>query len=173
MGARTLTGPGGPASDWKPATNGAPTASRASRAAQRSGWVLEDDLSGGMGGAEERPFAWLTAHRRHEDPTLLVASIVEELGEIEPVDPDMLAALATSDPSVSAEPPFLSRDRGANPRFAQHGQDSGAGGLSQARRVLPRRGGGQGSRRRAPGQGPVPGHLVASGAAMFVGKGVP
>jgi hypothetical protein len=30
MGARTLTGPGGPASDLKPATNGAPAAELAS-----------------------------------------------------------------------------------------------------------------------------------------------
>ena len=51
--------------------------------------------------AETRPFAWLTAHRRHEDPALLVASIVEQLEEIEQVDPDILAALATPDPSIS------------------------------------------------------------------------
>ena len=51
--------------------------------------------------AEKRPFVWLTAHPRHDDPALLVASIVELLEEIEPVDPDVMAALATPDPSIS------------------------------------------------------------------------
>ena len=50
--------------------------------------------------AVDRPFAWLTAHARHDDPALLVASIVELLEEIEPVNPDILAA-PTPDPSIS------------------------------------------------------------------------
>lgn len=51
--------------------------------------------------AEKRPFVWLTAHPRHDDPALLIASIVELLKEIEPVDADVLAALGTPDPSIS------------------------------------------------------------------------
>lgn len=50
--------------------------------------------------AEKRPFAWLTAHTRHDDSARLVASIVEVLQEIEPIDPDVLTALATPDPSI-------------------------------------------------------------------------
>jgi LuxR family transcriptional regulator, maltose regulon positive regulatory protein len=52
--------------------------------------------------AEQRPFAWLAAEPRHDDPALLVASIVERLEEIEPVDPDVLAPLASPDPNISA-----------------------------------------------------------------------
>ena len=50
--------------------------------------------------AEKRPLAWLTAHARHDDPALLVASIVEVLEEIGSVDPDVLTALATPDPRI-------------------------------------------------------------------------
>ena len=52
--------------------------------------------------AEKRPFAWLTAHPRHDDAALLVASIVELLEEIQAVDSGVMAALATPDPSISA-----------------------------------------------------------------------
>ncbi len=51
--------------------------------------------------AEERAFAWITANPRHDDPALLIAAIVEALDEIEPVDADVLAALATPKPSIS------------------------------------------------------------------------
>jgi LuxR family transcriptional regulator, maltose regulon positive regulatory protein len=51
--------------------------------------------------ADKRPFIWLTAHPRHDDPALLVGSIVELLEEIEPVDADVTAPLATPDPSIS------------------------------------------------------------------------
>jgi LuxR family maltose regulon positive regulatory protein len=51
--------------------------------------------------AEKRPFVWLTAHPRHDDPALLVASIVERLEKIEPVDADVMAPLASPDPSIS------------------------------------------------------------------------
>jgi LuxR family transcriptional regulator, maltose regulon positive regulatory protein len=51
--------------------------------------------------ADERPFAWIAADPRHDDPALLIAAIVEALDEIEPVDPDVLAPLATPKPSIS------------------------------------------------------------------------
>ena len=53
-------------------------------------WATED----------ERPFAWLTVSNRHQDPALLVASIVDALEEIEPVDSDVLAALQAPNPDI-------------------------------------------------------------------------
>jgi LuxR family transcriptional regulator, maltose regulon positive regulatory protein len=51
--------------------------------------------------AEKRPFAWLTAHARHDDAAVLLASIVELLEEIEPVSPEVMATLATGDSGIS------------------------------------------------------------------------
>ncbi len=53
-----------------------------------------------------------------------------------------------ADAPVSAEPPLLQGDRRGDPRLAQHHQDPGPGGLSQARRELAGRGGGAGPRGR-------------------------
>lgn len=44
--------------------------------------------------ADERPFAWVTIQPRHDDPVLLVASVVAALEELEPVERDLHAALA-------------------------------------------------------------------------------
>lgn len=50
---------------------------------------------------DRRPFAWVTASGRHDDPGLLVASIVEALDRIEPVDRGATAALRSPKPDVS------------------------------------------------------------------------
>lgn len=50
---------------------------------------------------DRRPFAWVAASERHDDPAVLIASIVEALEEIEPVDPGVLAALASPNPSLT------------------------------------------------------------------------
>lgn len=52
--------------------------------------------------ADNRPFAWVSASHRHDDSALLVTAVVEALGEIEPVDPDILASLGAPDPSIAA-----------------------------------------------------------------------
>ena len=49
---------------------------------------------------DNRPFAWLTAEPRHNDPALLVASIMEATEQLEPLHPEVRAALATPDPSI-------------------------------------------------------------------------
>ena len=96
--------------------------------------------------AEKRPFVWLTAHPRHDDPALLVASIVELLEEIEPVEADVLAALATPDPSISTVVlPRLGRSlRGRRAIRAGHRRRSrghlpkGARGARDSDRASPR-----------------------------------
>lgn len=50
--------------------------------------------------ADERPFMWVAATTRDDDPARLIASIVEVLDELEPVDPDVTAAL-TGKPNIS------------------------------------------------------------------------
>lgn len=50
---------------------------------------------------DTRPFAWIAADGRYDDPALLVSSIVEALGEIEPLDPDLLAPLSSPRPNFS------------------------------------------------------------------------
>ena len=52
--------------------------------------------------ADKRPFAWISADGRHDDPALLVASIVEALDEIELVDPEVLLALSNPHPAIEA-----------------------------------------------------------------------
>src|SRR5262245_9271958 len=49
---------------------------------------------------EERPVAWIRADPRHNDPGLLIRSIVEAVGEIVPVASDVLAPLAAPKPSI-------------------------------------------------------------------------
>lgn len=51
--------------------------------------------------ADRRPFAWITATDRHDDPALLVASIIDALDPVEPVDPVVTAALRSPKPDVS------------------------------------------------------------------------
>ncbi len=51
--------------------------------------------------ADPRPFAWISASHLHDDPALLIASIVEALDGIGPIDADVLDALATPRPSIS------------------------------------------------------------------------
>jgi LuxR family maltose regulon positive regulatory protein len=51
--------------------------------------------------ADDRPFAWIAATMRHDDPAVLVASIVEALDEIEPVDSGVLRALSSPKPGIS------------------------------------------------------------------------
>jgi LuxR family maltose regulon positive regulatory protein len=51
---------------------------------------------------DARPFAWINASPRHDDPALLAASIVEAIDQIEPVHPDVLAALVAPQPGVSS-----------------------------------------------------------------------
>lgn len=51
---------------------------------------------------DARPFAWVSATPRHDDPALLAAAIVEAIDEIEPVHPDVLAALVSPQPGVSS-----------------------------------------------------------------------
>jgi LuxR family maltose regulon positive regulatory protein len=63
--------------------------------------------------ADKRPFAWISANHRHHDAALCVTAVVEALGEIEPVDPDILASLGSPDPSILAVTlPRLSRSFG-------------------------------------------------------------
>jgi alanyl-tRNA synthetase len=63
--------------------------------------------------ADKRPFAWISANHRHDDAALFVTAVVEALGEIEPVDPDILASLGSPDPSILAVTlPRLSRSFG-------------------------------------------------------------
>jgi LuxR family maltose regulon positive regulatory protein len=51
---------------------------------------------------DARPFAWISASPRHDDPTLLAASIVEAINEVEPIHPDVLTALVSPQPGVSS-----------------------------------------------------------------------
>jgi LuxR family transcriptional regulator, maltose regulon positive regulatory protein len=55
-------------------------------------WEAEDD----------RPFAWVAASRRHDDPAVLLFAIADALDEIERVDPEVLAPLATPRPEISS-----------------------------------------------------------------------
>jgi LuxR family maltose regulon positive regulatory protein len=49
---------------------------------------------------EERAFAWLSLDRRHDDAALLLASVVEALDQLEPVDPAVMESLAAPLPDV-------------------------------------------------------------------------
>ena len=51
---------------------------------------------------DDRPFAWVAASRRHDDPAVLLFAIVDALDEIEAVDPDVLAPLSTPSPEISS-----------------------------------------------------------------------
>src|SRR5919108_3506866 len=51
---------------------------------------------------DARPFAWINASPRHDDPGLLAAAIVEAIDEIEPVHPDVLAPLVSPQPEISS-----------------------------------------------------------------------
>lgn len=51
--------------------------------------------------ADERPFAWLTIQPRHDDPVLLVASVVAALEELEPVGRDLHTALDGVHPDLA------------------------------------------------------------------------
>ena len=51
---------------------------------------------------DARPFAWINASPRHDDPALLAASIVEAIDQVEPVHPEVLAALVAPQPGVSS-----------------------------------------------------------------------
>jgi LuxR family maltose regulon positive regulatory protein len=48
-----------------------------------------------------RPFAWVTASARLDDPAALLFSIVDALDEIDPVDPEVLAPLASPRPNIA------------------------------------------------------------------------
>ena len=50
--------------------------------------------------ADPRPFAWIQVHSWHDDPSLLVTSLVEAIGKIAPVPPDVLLALAGPSPDM-------------------------------------------------------------------------
>src|SRR5919201_4330162 len=51
---------------------------------------------------DARQFAWINASPRHDDPALLAAAIVEVIDQIEPVHPEVLAALVAPQPGVSS-----------------------------------------------------------------------
>lgn len=51
--------------------------------------------------ADRRPFAWVTATDRHDDPALLVTSIADALDRIEPVDQTLTAGLRSPKPDVA------------------------------------------------------------------------
>lgn len=51
--------------------------------------------------ADERPFVWITLDERHNDPALLVGSIVSGLNEVDPVDEGVFAALSAPRPSIA------------------------------------------------------------------------
>ena len=55
-------------------------------------WSVED----------ERPFGWISATARHDDPAVMVASIVAALDEIDVVENDVLAPLAAPRPSIES-----------------------------------------------------------------------
>ncbi len=50
--------------------------------------------------ADPRPFVSVLLGDEHNDPSLLIASIAEALGRVEPVSADVSAALATPSPSI-------------------------------------------------------------------------
>jgi LuxR family transcriptional regulator, maltose regulon positive regulatory protein len=50
---------------------------------------------------DRRPFTWISLDRRHNDPALLISSIVAALEEIEPVNPEVLASLGTPSPAIT------------------------------------------------------------------------
>jgi LuxR family transcriptional regulator, maltose regulon positive regulatory protein len=52
--------------------------------------------------ADERAFAWVACDGRHDDPSLLVTSIVEALEAVGPVAPEVLLALANPRPDFDA-----------------------------------------------------------------------
>jgi LuxR family maltose regulon positive regulatory protein len=52
--------------------------------------------------ADERPFAWVSGDRRHDDPAVLVTSIVEALDEIELVDSGVLLAMSNPHPAIES-----------------------------------------------------------------------
>lgn len=49
-----------------------------------------------------RPFTSVLLGEQHNDPALLLASIMEALGRIEPVSPDVMAALNSPSPSIES-----------------------------------------------------------------------
>jgi LuxR family maltose regulon positive regulatory protein len=51
-------------------------------------------------GQEARPIAWLSLDPRHDDPALLLRSVVDVLGRLELVDPVVLEALGVPTPDV-------------------------------------------------------------------------
>lgn len=51
---------------------------------------------------DDRPFAWVGASGRYDDPAVLLFAIVDALDEIEAVDPEVLAPLATPNPEIGA-----------------------------------------------------------------------
>jgi LuxR family maltose regulon positive regulatory protein len=50
--------------------------------------------------ADPRPFVWITLDERHNDPALLLGSLVSGLSELEPVDDRVSAALAVPRPGI-------------------------------------------------------------------------
>jgi LuxR family transcriptional regulator, maltose regulon positive regulatory protein len=49
---------------------------------------------------EPRPIAWLSLDHRHDDPALLLASVIDVLNQLEPVDPAVREALAVPLPDI-------------------------------------------------------------------------
>jgi LuxR family maltose regulon positive regulatory protein len=57
-------------------------------------------LLGQWAASDPRPFAWVTVDKRDNDPALLLAHVVAALGESEPVDESVTAALSTASISI-------------------------------------------------------------------------
>lgn len=49
---------------------------------------------------DDRPFAWVQAERRHDDPAALARAIVDAIDSIAPLDPEVSAALSSPAPSM-------------------------------------------------------------------------
>ena len=49
---------------------------------------------------DQRPFAWVTLADEHNDPAALVAAVLDAIEEIDPLPPEIRAALASPEPDL-------------------------------------------------------------------------